>query len=124
MTAIGQQRLGTVGIPHPHHPVTPCRGDTVALGFPGNCEHPAGMGVIGAKYCSYGSSSRGGLAERLRGWRCAVVIFCQSSLLEHMEYKTRSILCGLLLVGIFFVPICPITDGLDQDPIDFIVMGC
>src|SRR5947208_17183620 len=82
------------------------------------------MDVIGAKYAPFSSFSWGRLAGRLRGWRCAGVVFCQPLLLEHMENKARSILCSLLLLGVIFVSICPITDGLDENPIDFIAMGC
>src|SRR5947209_10075070 len=41
-----------------------------------------------------------------------------------MKEKTRSILRGQFLKGVIFVLICPITDGLDQNPIDFIALGC
>src|SRR5580700_2986373 len=68
---------------------------------------------------------RNSLAASLRIRGCAEVIFGQPSqptLQKYMQEKTCSMFCGLLLIQIIFLPICPIADSFDQDPIDFITV--
>src|SRR2546421_10751528 len=56
MASICQQGLSCTGIPDSYSTITSSRGDAIATRFPGHCNHPAGMDVIGAKSCSYGLS--------------------------------------------------------------------
>src|SRR2546425_162812 len=94
MTSVGKEGLSSIGVPDPYQPIASCRSDAISIRFPGDCNHITGMDVIGAKYRPFSSSLWGCLGRRLRGWRCTGVVFCQPSLLEHMEDKTRSILCS------------------------------
>src|SRR5258706_8551953 len=59
MASIRQQGLPCIGIPDSYPSITSGRGDAIATGFPGYCNHPAGMDVIRAKSCSYCLSGRG-----------------------------------------------------------------